>query len=328
MTGRTWRWGMVGCGAVTERKSGPAYQQAAHSQLVAVTSRRPDRAEDYARRHSVAEVHETLDSLLASDTVDAVYIATPPATHRDLALRVATSGKPCCIEKPLANSYPDSKTISAAFASQGTPLFVAFYRRSLPRFRQIADWINQGEIGAVRHVHWSLTRSPSSEDEAGTANWRTDREDAPGGYFDDLACHGLDLFDHLVGPLQDAAGHANHQHRLYTAPSAFAASLQHAGGATGSGVWNFAARDREDAVRILGSDGEIRFSVFEDEPVRLITAAGEIALAIDNPNPIQRPHVEAMIADLNGGPPYTARAAHALRTARAMDAIRTPEPTR
>ena len=324
MTGRTWRWGMVGCGNVTERKSAPAYQKAAHSELVAVTSRRPDRAEDYARRHGIAEVHDTLDGLLASDTVDAVYIATPPASHRDLALKVAASGKPCCIEKPLANSYPDSKTISDAFAARGTPLFVAFYRRSLPRFGQIADWINQGEIGAVRHVHWSLTRAPSDQDQAGSENWRTDREKAPGGYFDDLACHGLDLFDHLVGPLQDAAGQASHQHGLYTAPSAFAASWQHAGGATGSGVWNFAAHGQEDAVRILGSHGEIRFSVFEEEPVRLITDAGEVARIIDNPDPVQLPHVEAMMADLNGGAAYTARAEHALRTARAMDAIRKP----
>ena len=326
MTDRVWRWGMVGCGDVTERKSGPAYQRATGSQLVAVWSRRADKAEDYARRHGVARWHADLGALLADDTVDAVYVATPPASHPDIALRIAAAGKPCCIEKPLANTLADAKLIAEAFTSRGLPLFVAFYRRSLPRFRQVADWINDGRIGALRHIHWSLTRAPNTADLSGADNWRTDPDHAPGGYFDDLACHGLDLFDHLAGPLGEAHGQALHQHQLYQAPSAFAASWQHESGATGTGVWNFAAAGREDQVRILGSQGEIRFSVFEDAPVFLDADGETVSRLIGNPDPIQLPHVRAMIDHLNGGPPHPAIAANALRTVRAVDAIRGAPP--
>ncbi|OLF75415.1 oxidoreductase [Maricaulis sp. W15] len=322
MTHKNWRWGMVGCGDVTERKSGPAYRIAAGSELVAVYSRRADKAADYARRHGVDHWHDDLDALLANDAVDAVYIATPPAAHPDIARQVAAAGKPCCIEKPLANSLEEAEAIADAFSSRGLPLFVAFYRRSLPRFRQVAGWIETGRIGAVRHVHWSLTRAPNSADLSGADNWRTDPDVAPGGYFDDLACHGLDLFDHLIGPLSNVHGQALHQHQLYKAPSAFSANWQHANGATGTGVWNFAAAGREDQVRILGSHGEIRFSVFEDEPVILQAEDETLSQLVDNPDPVQLPHVEAMIAHLNGGPAHPSLAANALRTVRAVDAIR------
>jgi len=322
MANKVWRWGMVGCGNVTERKSGPAYQQAIGSDLVAVCSRRADKAEDYARRHGVTRSHAGLDDLLADKTVDAVYVATPPASHPEIARRIAAAGKPCCIEKPLANTSAEAMLIADEFASRNLPLFVAFYRRSLPRFRQLADWINDGRIGAVRHIHWSLTRAPNAADIGGADNWRTDPAHAPGGYFDDLACHGLDLFDQLLGPLDGAHGQALHQHQLYKAPSGFAASWQHANGSTGSGLWNFAAAGREDQVRILGSHGEIRFSVFEDEPV-ILEAAGETdSRLIANPDPVQLPHVQAMINHLNGKAPHPAIAANALRTVRAIDAIR------
>ncbi|WP_297730923.1 Gfo/Idh/MocA family oxidoreductase [uncultured Maricaulis sp.] len=324
MTAKTWRWGMIGCGDVTERKSGPAYQQARNSELVAVWARRPEQATAYAARHRVATVCANLEDLLNHDTVDAIYIATPPASHPELAEKVAGAGKPCCIEKPLANTGVETEAITSAFEAAGQPLFVAYYRRSLPRFAQIGAWIDAGEIGAVRHVEWRLTREPNATDLAGLPNWRTEIEAAPGGYFDDLACHGLDLFDHLIGPLVEASGQATHQHTLYTSPSAFAASWQHANGATGSGFWNFAAFGHEDHVRILGSHGEIRFSVFDDAALEVVTEAGTTRIMIDNPDPVQLPHVEGMVTHLNGGAPHPSLASNSLRIARALDAIRGP----
>ena len=192
-------------------------------------------------RHGIEHVFETPDALIGSSEVDAVYIATPPSSHLALAKRVAAAGKPCCVEKPMAMSHADALEMVSAFEAAGQPLFVAYYRRSLPRFGQVKRWLSAGSIGEIRHVHWALARTPSRADLAGATGWRTDPKEAPGGYFEDLACHGLDLFDFLVGPIVEACGVTRNQQTLYDVPDAVSAAWGHDSGATGSGSWNFVA---------------------------------------------------------------------------------------
>ncbi|HEX9933279.1 MAG TPA: Gfo/Idh/MocA family oxidoreductase [Allosphingosinicella sp.] len=312
---------MVGCGAVTERKSAPAYSQLEGSRLVAVASRRVDAARSYASRHGLERVFETPDELIRSPVIDAVYIATPPSTHLALARKVAEAGKPCSVEKPMAMSHAEALEMVGAFEAAGQPLFVAYYRRSLPRFEQVRRWIGDGAIGAVRHAHWTLTRPPSAADLAGERNWRTDPREAPGGYFEDLACHGLDLFDFLLGPVVEAGGVSRTQQRLYEVPDAVAAAWAHEGGATGSGVWNFAAAGRSDRVEITGSRGAISFAVFEEAPLRLETNSGTEVLEITNPDPIQLHHVEKMMQHLAGSAVHPSLGASAARTEWVADRI-------
>ena len=89
------------------------------------------------------------DALIDDAEIDAVYIATPPDSHLFYALKVASAGKACCIEKPLAPNYEESKKIALAFKKNNIPLFVAYYRRSLPRFTKIREWLLNHAIGDV-----------------------------------------------------------------------------------------------------------------------------------------------------------------------------------
>ena len=317
----TIRWGMIGCGDVTEVKSGPAYSMVDGSRLVAVASRRVSQAREYAERHGVEWVFQDAQALIRSPEVDAVYVATPPASHLELALEVAAAGKPCCVEKPIANSHADARAMVGAFEEAGQPLFVAYYRRALPRFLQVKRWIDEARIGEVRHIHWTLTRPPSAGDLSRAGAWRTDKEAAPGGYFDDLACHGLDLFDFMLGPVVQAAGFSRNQQGLYDVPDAVAGSWAHESGATGSGIWNFGTSVSQDEVRISGSSGEIRFAIFDEAALVVETASGTDTLEIPNPVPIQLHHVEKMMAHLSGGAAYSATGVSAARTAWVMDRI-------
>ncbi len=78
----TVRWGIIGCGNVTEVKSGPGLQKARNSNLVAVMRRNGDLAEDYARRHDVPKWYDDAQALIDDPDVNAVYIATPPSSHK------------------------------------------------------------------------------------------------------------------------------------------------------------------------------------------------------------------------------------------------------
>src|SRR3954468_2626810 len=142
----TIRWGIVGCGDVTEVKSGPGFQKAEGSELVAVMRRDAAKAQDYARRHGVQRAYDRAEDLIADPQVDAVYVATPPSTHAELALAVAAAGKPCLVEKPMARNHAECLQMVEVFAAQGLPLWVAYYRRALPRFVLVRDLLADGAI--------------------------------------------------------------------------------------------------------------------------------------------------------------------------------------
>lgn len=316
----TIRWGMIGCGSVTERKSGPAYQQVEGFALHGVFNRTLAKAEHYAARHGVPHAFASAEALIHSPEIDAVYIATPPDSHEAYALAVARAGKPCCIEKPMAPDHAACVRIRDAFTAQGVPLFIAYYRRSLPRFRQVRAWLDDGEIGAVRHVHWTLTKAASPADLAGD-NWRVDAAVAPGGYFDDLASHGLDLFCWLFGEVTDVAGFAINQQGRYSAADAVTGCWLHGGGVTGSGSWNFGAADRQDRVEITGGMGRITFSIFDEEPLRLVRGDEMVERVIEHPPTVQYFHVEAMRDHLTGGTPHPSTGESGAHTAWVMDRI-------
>ncbi len=316
------RWGIIGCGDVTEVKSGPPYQLTDGFELAAVMRRDAARLHDYARRHGVAKTYTSAVALIDDPDIDAVYIATPPDSHREYALLVAAAGKPCCVEKPLAPGYADSRAICEAFREKDLPLFVAYYRRSLPRFERVHRWLRDGEIGEVRHISWQLSKPPGAVDRSGDYNWRTDPAVAPGGYFDDLASHGLDLFCHYLGDIREVHGISLNQQGLYGAKDAFTACWVHENGVTGAGSWNFGCYQREDRVEILGSKGRIRFAVFDEEPIVLESSDKQLSIRIDHPKHVQQQHVENMARDLFGdGYTHPSTGRSAAHTSWVMDRI-------
>jgi predicted dehydrogenase len=318
---KTYRWGIIGCGDVTERKSGPAYKQTPGFELHAVMRRDVVKAEEYAKRHGVPKFYGDADALINDNEIDAVYIATPPDTHAYYALKVAAAGKICCIEKPMAPTYEECQTIVQTFENKKIPLFVAYYRRSLPRFLKIKAWLEEHKIGNVRHVNWMYTRTASPTDTSNEYNWRTDKKIAYGGYFDDLASHGIDLFTHYLGPIKKANGLSTNQQSLYTAMDAVVGNWIHESGVTGSGTWNFGADKQQDCVEIIGTKGKVSFSVFSDQPIVLESEQQNESLFIENPNPVQLFHVQNMNKHLNGELQHPSSGKTAMHTSWVLDEI-------
>jgi predicted dehydrogenase len=315
------RWGIIGCGNVTEVKSGPAYKITEGFQLAGVMRRNIEKAKDYAQRHKIPFYTNNAAEIIDNPKIDAVYIATPPDTHKQYALQVAKAGKPCCIEKPMATSYADGLKIYKAFKINDLPLFIAYYRRSLPRFLKVKEWLDNGYIGKVRHIRWYKSRSASELDLSGEYNWRTDAKIAAGGYFDDLASHGLDLFTFLLGDIENAAGFATNQQGLYTAYDAITGSWLHKSGVTGEGSWIFGVHKRQDKVEIFGAKGEIRFSVLGEFPIELSSERKNESLFIEHPKHLHQYHVVNMKNHLSGKSQHPSTGATGLHTSWVMDKI-------
>jgi len=312
---------MIGCGAVTELKSAPAYQKTDGFTLDAVMSRNFKKAKDYARRFGIEKVYENADSLINDCEIDAIYIATPPDSHKAYALQVAEAGKICCIEKPMAPSFEESVEINEAFEKRNIPLFVSYYRRSLPRFLKVKSWIEDGKIGDIRHVQWHLHKPANELDLSKAYNWRTDSKIASGGYFDDVGSHGLDLLNFLLGDITEATGVSENVQNLYSAKDAISACWKHPNGVTGSGSWNFGSYKREDRVTIYGSCGKIIFSALDEHPIVLENDDENISLTIENPENIQLFHVQNMREHLKGTINHPSVGSSAMHASWVMDKI-------
>ncbi|WP_454084442.1 Gfo/Idh/MocA family protein [Georgenia sp. Marseille-Q6866] len=314
------RWGIIGVGNVTEVKSGPGFQQAERSSLVAVMRRDGEKAADYARRHGVPRWYDDADALIHDDEVDAVYVATPPDSHRDYAVRVLEAGKPVYVEKPMARTTAECEDMIAAAERTGLPLFVAYYRRAMPRFVTVKKMLDDGVIGTVHAVAVHASK-PAVIDDGADAPWRVRPEVSGGGHFVDLASHTLDLLDHLLGPVATVTGHATRFGRATLAEDVVSASFQLESGALGSGLWSYGTQEERDEVRILGSAGSLQFSTFGEEPIVLTTADGERRIEAPYPATVQLPLIQTVVDELTGLGTCPSTGPSALRTARVVDAL-------
>ena len=158
------KWGFIGCGEVTEKKSGPAFGKIEGSEVVAVMSRDKAKAKSYAERHGIRKYYADAQALVSDPDVTAVYIATPPSSHTTFAIMAMKAGKPAYIEKPLAASYEDCLRVNRISQLTGIPCFVAFYRRYLPYFEKAKQIVMSGDIGDVLTVQIRFAVPPRELD--------------------------------------------------------------------------------------------------------------------------------------------------------------------
>ena len=296
-------WGFIGCGEVTEKKSGPAFSEVEGSSVVAVMSRSDQKARRYAESHHIEKWYTDAQELIDDPDVNAIYIATPPSSHATFAIMAMKAGKPVYVEKPLAAHYEDCARINKISADTGVPCFVAYYRRYLPYFQRIKEFIDNGIIGKVINVQVRFAvPAPDLDYQSTNLPWRLQPDIAGGGFFYDLAPHQLDLLQHYFGVILEADGICANRGGLYQAEDSVSACFRFESGLPGSGSWCFVAHDsaREDRVEVIGDKGQISFSVFTYEPIRLNTEQGSQLIEVPNPPYVQFPLIKAVIEHLQG----------------------------
>jgi 1,5-anhydro-D-fructose reductase (1,5-anhydro-D-mannitol-forming) len=315
------RWGIIGCGEVTEVKSGPAFSKIPDSQLVAVMRRDAAKAADYARRHDVPRWYDDARALVADPEVNAIYVATPPGAHLDGALLAAAAGKPCYVEKPFARSTAECDAILAAFHTANQPVFVAYYRRCLPRFTQVKALLADHALGTVTSIRLHFACPAPVITDPANPPWRFDATNAGAGLFLDLGSHALDLLDFFFGPLLNVHGHAANLATPLPIEDAVAMTFTTASGALGAATWNFASAFSADEVVIEGTAGRLSFSVFGNEPLRLQTRDGQQTFDRPNPPHVQQPLIQTIVDALlsRGTCPSTGESAR--RTSLVMDTV-------
>ncbi|GAB3657915.1 Gfo/Idh/MocA family oxidoreductase [Echinicola sediminis] len=319
------RWGIVGVGDVCEVKSAPAMNLVENSRLVAVMRRNEEKVKDYAHRHGVPKWYTDADQLIHDPEVNAIYIATPPNVHQELTLKAASAGKPVYVEKPMARTYQECQAMQEACDAAGVPLYVAYYRRSLPHFLKIKELIASGAIGDVRYVNIQMNQVLRPDVVRNLDNnWRVDPEVAGGGYFYDLASHQLDFLDFALGPIKRAQGMKANQAGGYAAEDMVTAAFEFESGVMGTGSWCFSTSELsvKDWTVIYGSKGQISYETFGTGSLILETEySGKEILEYDLPQHIQFPLIQQVVGDILGFSKCSSTGVTAARTNKVMEEI-------
>jgi predicted dehydrogenase len=316
-------WGIIGCGNVTEVKSGPAFNKVADSRLVAVMRRNRNLAEDYAVRHGIPKFYSVADELINDSEINAVYVATPPSSHMEYAIAAIKAGKPVYIEKPMAVNHAECLKINKTAQKYGIPVYVAYYRRALPGFVKVQELINSGSIGKVRHLRIELFKAPSVDEKSGKLSWRVDPSVSGGGHFFDLACHQLDYFDFLFGPVQKIRSIVMNHGGHYKAEDFVAAEFVFPENIVGTGTWCFSLspENNRDKIEIYGTNGFISFTTFNFENIILVNESGRQEFINERPEHVQYFLIEKIVRAIEGKGISPSTGISAARTSRVMDEI-------
>jgi predicted dehydrogenase len=311
-------WGIIGCGDVTEVKSGPAFNKIPNSSLIAVMRRDKKKAEDYAKRHHVPYWFNDASELINHPDVNAIYVATPPKSHEEYVLAAINAGKPVYVEKPMSIDIASCNRMKEASDKTGVKLCIAHYRRALPKFLKVKELLDEKRIGNIRTANITLLASDTSENTS--KSWRVDPELAGAGLFYDLAPHQLDLAVYFFGDAISSVGYSANQAGLYSAEDIVTGIVQFQKNILLTGTWCFTVAKglEKDAFEIVGSEGKISFSVFGHE-IEIDSGYEKEIINFSPPVHIQQPMIEKIVAYFSGSGENPCSATEAIKSMSVME---------
>lgn len=268
------RWGIIGCGDVTEIKSGPAFNKVNNSSLVAVMRRDAAKAKEYAIRHKVPKWFSVAGDLINDDEVNAIYIATPPSFHEEYAIAAINAGKPVYIEKPMTLNFESANMIAKVASEKNIKVSVAHYRRGQPLFNKVKQLLEEKIIGDVFFAKLEFYKKPLPKEALAIpkVSWRINPKIAGGGLFHDISPHQIDLMYWLFGDIEKASGYAASQTKVYDADDIVTGNILFKSGVVFNGLWcfNVAEENVKDYCEIQGSEGKICFPIFEHKKIEVV----------------------------------------------------------
>ncbi len=258
ITGRL-RAGIIGAGLIgrahslmlrriAERTSGGIV-------VAAVADSNREAAHDLAARWTGARVMNSAEELIADDTLDAIWICTPTANHRDACIAAARAGKHIFCEKPLAMSVADAREMAAAIRSSGVVSQVGLVLRFSPVYTVIRAMVSEKSAGAL------LTATMRDDQDFPTRGvhnsaWRNNPSLTAGGTLIEHSVHDFDLMTWMFGPVRRVYCRTRNLNGARGVEDFGATELEFAAGFHGqlTSIWH----------RMIGRPSNRRFEVFAE----------------------------------------------------------------
>lgn len=196
------RIAIIGAGAVSDYHHVPAIQLDPRAELAGICDADPNLLERRKSEWGVSKATTDPSALARDEGIDAVIIATPNFTHREIAVAAAKAGKHVMCEKPLGLNSDQVREMYRAAKEADVVHMTAFTYRFAPSMRYLRHLLKTGALGEPRHF-----RSQRFLDWPETSwGWRQYRDKAGAGDLFDMTIHRIDFAIDLLGPLSRVCG--------------------------------------------------------------------------------------------------------------------------
>lgn len=313
------KWGIIGCGDVTEKKSGPAFQKIEGSSLHMVMRRNEKKLIDYAARHGVKNYSTDYLDLLKNDDINAIYIATPPHMHCFYTLQAAKYKKAVYVEKPMAVTVSECRLMIDACKENDVPLYVAYYRRGQDKFKYAKQIVNDGVIGAIRSFNYLYTsKIPRYNAER---SWLMKKDKAGGGLLYDIGSHMMNIILYLFGETEFITGIAANQKKSFDVNDVVSGILRFKNDIQGSVQLSFNANEKHDELIIIGDKGTMKFAIMANSPIIIIKDGVKKSIPFDDIEHVQMPFIRLVVGSLQGKSSLDTTGIYGLRTQEVLETL-------
>ncbi|MGA8045267.1 MAG: Gfo/Idh/MocA family oxidoreductase [Dermatophilaceae bacterium] len=263
------RWGILAPGGIASTFA-TAVARDTRSSVVAVGSRDGDRATAFAALHEVSTAYGSYADLVADDSVDAVYVASPHSEHRAHALLALNAGKPVLVEKAFTRNLREADEVLACGRAAGLLVAEAMWSRYLPHYDVVRRTVDSGVLGDLVLV----------EADHGQRLWpdgppRLADPALAGGSLLDLGVYPLSFLDMVLGPLQDVNVDGTLTDQGVDATVQLTARTS---GSVLARAWSTMAATTPCTARIVGTEGRLELAgrFYAPTTVRLVASDGRV----------------------------------------------------
>ncbi len=201
------RVGIVGLGAWGTRAHLPAFSSMPKVQVAAVVDQNESVAHATAKSFSIERVETDAEQLFSDpDNLDAIVIATPDDTHRDLVIAAFDAGLHVLCEKPLSHRLDQSIEMVAAADRSGLVARIGFLFRHSPVVQNMHQLVSDGFIGEVQFFE-HIGINAQFADPTMPVHWKMQRQHANGGVFVEYGAHTIDLAIWFGGSIEQVVAH-------------------------------------------------------------------------------------------------------------------------
>lgn len=198
---QTLRWGIISTGNIAHSLA-QDIALCAGSTVQAVTSRSMAKAQEFANQYAIPEYYDDIRSMLTSETVNVIYVATPHPQHYDITMAALHHHKHVLCEKPITLNYPQAKACYALAKQQNRFLMEAVWMRCFPIWQQVKTWLAEDKIGSVQCLQANFCIDIPFD-----PSHRLYAPELGGGALLDLGIYPLSLANMLFGMPDKVVGH-------------------------------------------------------------------------------------------------------------------------
>jgi predicted dehydrogenase len=253
------RGALIGFGSVAAKGHLPGWQSLNHVSIVAATDVLASRREAFLDACPNGRWYDSVDDLLADQTLDFVDICTPPSSHAPLIKQALQADLHILCEKPLVTRLADAQSLAAASRSAGRVVYTVHNWLKAPICMKISSLIATGAIGSARSIYWRTSRTQPAitvTSEAGP-NWRFDPVRAGGGILFDHGWHALYCIAHWAGAPRGISA-VLEKRRFHELPLEDTATVDlDLNSGTGHIYLTWAGEERSNYIEIEGEQGFI-----------------------------------------------------------------------